>query len=67
MAATAVASSNENSSTSASAEPQANRTGVLSPLVDTSSSARLPNGDFSSEAPACSIPRRGIRNCASEK
>eukprot|EP00966_Prymnesium_polylepis_P170972 3952056-Prymnesium_polylepis.1 len=40
MAATAVASSSEDSSTSASAEPQAKRTGVFSsPLVATSSSA----------------------------
>ena len=67
MAATAVASSSENSSTSASAAPQAKRTGAFSPLVATTSSALLPNGDLSSDAPARSISRRGTRSCASEK
>eukprot|EP00966_Prymnesium_polylepis_P110051 2546424-Prymnesium_polylepis.3 len=67
MAATAVASSSENISTSASAEPQAKRTSACSPLVATSSSARLPNGDLSSDAPARSICRRGTRSWVSEK
>ena len=69
MAAMAVATSSENMSTAASAEPHANRTdarGCVSFGVKRNS-AVLPKGDLMSEAVCRSIVLRGMRSPASEK